>query len=450
MPSLRTIPLPRKWPKHVKSALVHTLSLATTVFMAAFGQVSQERGRASQLLAELDLAKREVALLKEEIRLKDERFRRLSPRRRPYYRAMERFRIIQLKAIRGWTTARTAEVFLLNVHTISTWLERIDEVGETALLQTAEPVSKFPDFVRAIIRQLKAFFPKMGKEQIANILARAGLHIGATTVERSLKDQPTIQDQEAVAILEEDEPLQSRVVTSKYPGHTWMCDLTVVPTSSGFWVPWLPHSWSQVWPFCWWVVVAIDHFSRSVVGFAVFKKKPTSLEVRSFLGRAIRKVGRAPKYLITDRDKIFDCPGFVGWCTRKTKNSPRFGAVGKHGSIAIIERFIKSMKDECTREIIVPLRLGAMRQELTYYTAWYNKHRPHSFLEGRTPHEVHDGLSPANAKPRFEPRPYWPRGSPCAGHQAKVKGHRGCRLVLQIAFMEGRRHLPVVELKRVA
>ena len=43
MPSSQTIPLPKKWPKHVKSALIHTLSLATTVFMAAVGQVSQKR-----------------------------------------------------------------------------------------------------------------------------------------------------------------------------------------------------------------------------------------------------------------------------------------------------------------------------------------------------------------------------------------------------------------------
>ena len=44
----------------------------------------------------------------------------------------------------------------------------------------------------------------------------------------------------------------------------------------------------------------------------------------------------------------------------------------------------------------------------------------------------------------------WPRGSPCAGQQAKVKGRRGGRFALQIAFMEGRRHLPIIELKRTA
>jgi hypothetical protein len=31
-----------------------------------------------------------------------------------------------------------------------------------------------------------------------------------------------------------------------------------------------------------------------VIGFAVFKKKPTSIEVRSFLGRSFQKAGKTP------------------------------------------------------------------------------------------------------------------------------------------------------------
>ena len=35
---------------------------------------------------------------------------------------------------------------------------------------------------------------------------------------------------------------------------------------------------------------------------------------------------------------------------------PQFGAVGKHGSIAVVEHFIRTLKDECTRRVVVPLR----------------------------------------------------------------------------------------------
>jgi len=44
-----------------------------------------------------------------------------------------------------------------------------------------EPVNKFPEFVRYIVGQLKLFFPVMGYERIARILAREGLHLGPTT-----------------------------------------------------------------------------------------------------------------------------------------------------------------------------------------------------------------------------------------------------------------------------
>ena len=42
---------------------------------------------------------------------------------------------------------------------------------------------------------------------------------------------------------------------------------------------------------------------------------------------------------------VFRCDGFKCWCRRKTIRV-RYGAVGRHGSIAVIERFIKTLKDE--------------------------------------------------------------------------------------------------------
>lgn len=40
------------------------------------------------------------------------------------------------------------------------------------------------------------------------------------------------------------------VRTAEYPNHLWHVDLTTVPTSAGFWVPWFPFTMLQVWPFC--------------------------------------------------------------------------------------------------------------------------------------------------------------------------------------------------------
>jgi len=98
----------------------------------------------------------------------------------------------------------------------------------------------------------------------------------------------------------------------------------------------------------------------------------------------------------------------------------------------------------------MPLRRDAIRRQIQDVLAWYNEHRPHTNLGGRTPNEVYFGRYPANRKPRFEPRPHWPRGSPCAKPWALVKGNAGGRLELAIQFHAGHRHLPIVRLKRAA
>ena len=135
---------------------------------------------------------------------------------------------------------------------------------------------------------------------------------------------------------------------------------------------------------------------------------------------------------------------------RRGIRPPRYGAVGRHGSIAVVERFIRSMKSECTRRIPVPLGLKEMWTELVLYANWYDTYRPHGTLAGKTPEEVYRGLPPKNAQSRFEPRPGWPPGSRCAAPQTSIKGKRGAPLVLAVRCLEGRKHLPIIELKTAA
>jgi transposase InsO family protein len=282
----------------------------------------------------------------------------------------------------------------------------------------------------------------MGKVRIAETLCRAGLHLGPTTVGRILKEDHRLSpDGEA-------QP-SSQVVAAKRPGHIWHVDLTIVPTSAGFWASWLPFSLPQQWPFCWWVGVVLDHYSRRVMGITAFMALPTSEAVQSFLDHTIEKAGAPPKYLISDKASQFWCPEFMGWCDRKSI-TPRFGAVGKKGSIAVIERFIRSLKSECLRVILVLLREEAILCELSLFADWYNEHRPHSAFFGQTPAEVYRGVEPACQLPRFEPRVRWPRGAPCSSPQASVAGEPGAIVRLEVSYQAGRRHLPIVSLKRAA
>jgi hypothetical protein len=119
------IPLPKKWPEHVKSAVLHTIALASTVFTATHGWTAKRTDRLVRLQAELEEVESEVALLREELSVKDARFGRVHPHRRPYYHSLERMRILKLKAARGWSTRQAAATFMLNEQTISSWLRDI-------------------------------------------------------------------------------------------------------------------------------------------------------------------------------------------------------------------------------------------------------------------------------------------------------------------------------------
>ncbi len=126
------------------------------------------------------------------------------------------------------------------------------------------------------------------------------------------------------------------------------------------------------------------------------------------------------------------------------------GAVGKHGSISIIERFFRTMKSEGTRRIQVPLRRDRHRGELALFMRWYNGHRPHGALEVQTPDEVYHGSSPACWQPRIELRSRWPPGARCAAPQAPATPKKPSELAVEVSFLGGRRHLPIVSLRRAA
>lgn len=183
-----------------------------------------------------DRAHEEIALLGEQLRILSARTGRIAAQHRPRYTPAERMGILQIKAARGWSLRQTAKAFWVTPETISSWLRRIDEDGPEALVQLPRAVNKFPELVRYVVNQLKALCPSMGKQKIAQTLARAGLHLGTTTVGRILQQKPRPKP----SAVRTEEHGKNPVVTASYPNHVWHVDLTVVPKGGGFWCPWLP------------------------------------------------------------------------------------------------------------------------------------------------------------------------------------------------------------------
>jgi transposase InsO family protein len=433
------LPIPAHWTRSIQSALLHVIALAQYALVYSNGWAADSSNQRVRLRAKADQLEQQISLLGEEIRIKDARMALIPPTRRPHFPPAERLAILELRAARGWSLAQTAKVFQVTAATIASWAKRLDEEGPDALLCTQEPVNKFPDFVGYMVQRLRRLCPRLGKVQIAQVLTRAGLHLSATTIGR-LGRQPTTPPPTP-----RGEPMPSaQRLHANRPNHVWHIDLTTVPTSSGFWVPWRFCALPQCWPFCWWLAVVLDHYSRRVLGMTIFKQQPTSHQVQQFLGRVIAKVGAAPKYLITDSGTQFTAAEFKSWCRRHGIRHRR-GAIGMSGSIAVIERFICTLKSSCTRLLpVVPLLHRSFQRELQLFGQWYNADRPHGTLQGATPDEVYFRHRPACRSPRFEPRAAWPRGSPCAQPQALVKGQPGVRLELTVDFVAQRRCLKLL------
>jgi len=96
------IVIPKSWPKHIKSAVLHVISLAHYAITYARGWAANSINARVRLKARLRIALEEIVELREEPRIKDARMARIDPQKRPHYPAVERMAILELKAARGW------------------------------------------------------------------------------------------------------------------------------------------------------------------------------------------------------------------------------------------------------------------------------------------------------------------------------------------------------------
>jgi transposase InsO family protein len=416
--------------------------LALAEVRAGFEQALDPRAR---LVAELDALRAAHAVQAEELRICRARLRCLRPQERPHYPPAERLSILLLRARAGWNAAETARRFLVTAATIAAWMRRLDEQGHHALVKPAVPVNRFSDAVALLVQQLHQVAPGFGRRKLAEVLARAGVGLAASTARRLLERRPQapLAPPPNPGEKRRDTGSNERVVTAKRPHHVWHADLTVIGIGTpgfGFWAPWWPFALVLRWAMSWHVAVLVDHFSRSFLAFALFRKEPTAQEVCALLERAVQNTGVAPRYIITDRGAQFG-NDYRAWCRRHGVR-PRYGAVGKKGSIALVERFILSLKSELLWKVFVPASQARMHKLIGSYQRWYNDERPpHASLGGLTPAEVLAGRLPVSKRRVAS----WSRRA--RGHP-NISPHN--QLELHVTYVGGNTLLPVVSIRQAA
>ena len=97
-----------------------------------------------------------------------------------------------------------------------------------------------------------------------------------------------------------------------------------------------------------------------------------------------------PKHLISDQEGVFVGELFVQ-LLRDWNVKQRFGAVGTHGSIAVTERLIWTLKREWLARVALIRGLDHLGQLLADFEEYYNECRCHQRLSGATPSMMYQG-----------------------------------------------------------
>jgi putative transposase len=166
------------------------------------------------------------------------------------------------------------------------------------------------------------------------------------------------------------EEVKARSIPAWYPNHVWSIDTTML------------YCWG-LWPIH--ICVVIDHFSRKVVA-AVPLEGPNAGWINNALESAIEKYG-APKHIISDQGGAFIGAVFAE-LLGKYEILHRFGAIGKHGSIAVTERVNKTLKYEWLKRVALIKGIDHLTDLCKEFELWYNSWRPHMTLEGLRPDDV--------------------------------------------------------------
>lgn len=262
---------------------------------------------------------------------------------------------------------------------------------------------------QAVERAIRAIAEGLRKTLRARLLA-ALLTMAETATTRTRSSRGPIG-----ARAESDTPSLSRHahIVARRPNPYWMGDLTVFP---------------QMGKADLYLAALIDVYSRRTLAHRIFASQPTSEERAALLDEAVAKHGR-PRYFVSDKGGQSTGEAFER-ALDEIGCDHRVGALGQKGSIAIIERLWKTVKEALEIQHCPPLIPGLLEERVGVVLDWHDRLRPHRSLRSATPAEIFA------ATPRLDPKPA-PRGR--LGQATEPLG-----LVIRFA-LQGERRRPSLE-----
>jgi transposase InsO family protein len=266
---------------------------------------------------------------------------------------------------------RVTEYLGIAKSTLYRWLHKIEEQQ-----QSHTPPNKTPMEIASLVWEITKANVSWGRVRIANQLALLNIFLSASTVRNVLNrpkppKQPVTQPKP-----EKGEQAKERSIPAWYPNHVWSIDTTMV------------YCWG-FWPIH--ICVVIDHFSRKVMA-VVPLEGPNAGWINNVLESVVEKYG-PPKHIISDQGGVFIGDVFAE-LMGTYEILHRFGAIGRHGSIAVTERVNKTLKYEWLKRVTLIKDIDHLTELCSEFETWYNSWRPHMTLEGLRPDDVYYNNKP--------------------------------------------------------
>jgi hypothetical protein len=126
------------------------------------------------------------------------------------------------------------------------------------------------------------------------------------------------------------------------------------------------------------------------LAFKVFHSEPTAMQVSALVRYAAQRFGLS-KHFVSDRGSQFTSDSLAA-VLRRFGAHHRFGAIGRTGSIAVIERFWRTLKERLAQYATRPLIKDELERRLRLQLLFYAWFRPHQALHGGTPGEIYFGV----------------------------------------------------------
>jgi putative transposase len=328
-----------------------------------------------------------IQQLERAIALLQARMERIDSRHRNRYTPAERFGIVLFKQTYSRTVEQAGRLFVVSSQTISRWVDQAArEPGKHtigSLLKAVPPLMRYSDVVRDLVVQMEEM-GFGGNLRIAQTLARAGVKLSRETVRRWRKQprppRSSIQTKRRLG----------PILAAKHPNHIWILDITEITGLFGL--------------FRFKLALVMDVFSRMPLAGRVFTSEPAADEMAGLVRYAAARHS-APKHFVTDQGVQFTSAVFRA-TLMLLGIKQRFGAVGATGSIAIIERFWRTLKEMLRLKLRPPLTAAALHQRLQTGLHYYAYLKPHQSLGGATPAEMYYGISAARQQAVRPPRAY--------------------------------------------